>query len=145
MSINRVCITGNLTKDAELRTSSGGTQILNFGVAVNERRKDRSGEWVDSPSFIDCVMFGNRAEAVARFLTKGAKVAVDGKLRQSRWESDDGTKRSKIEVVVDDVDLMQRRDGQAEQRPARAQAPASWGQPQRPQPADELYAEDIPF
>ena len=84
MSINRVNISGNLTHDPELRATAGGTQILTFGVAVNDRRKNpQTGEWEDVPNFVDCIVFGSRAEAVSRFISKGAKVAIEGKLRFS--------------------------------------------------------------
>lgn len=106
MSINKVFISGNLTRDCELRATKGGSQVLTFGVAVNDRRKNpQSGEWEDVPNYIDCVVFGNRANALQRFLTKGMKVAIEGKLRWSQWEKD-GQKRSKIEVIVDEVEFM---------------------------------------
>lgn len=113
MSINRVSLSGNLTRDPELRTSSGGVSFLNFGLAVNENRKNRdTGEWEPYANFVDCVAIGKRAEGLAKFLTKGMKVAVAGKLSYSRWETQDGEKRSKLEVVVDEVDVMSaRRDG----------------------------------
>ncbi len=106
MSINRVNISGNLTRDPELRSTPGGTQVLTFGVAVNDRRRNsQTGEWEDVPNFIECVVFGARAQALSRFLSKGAKVAIEGKLRYSSWERD-GQKRSKIEVVVDEVEFL---------------------------------------
>ena len=102
MSINKVVISGNLTRDPELRQTANGFPVLGFGVAVNDRRKNQqTGEWEDYPNFIDCTMFGARAESVSRFLSKGSKVAIEGKLRWSQWERD-GQKRSKIEVVVDE-------------------------------------------
>lgn len=108
MSINRVTISGNLTRDPELREASGAT-ILNFSVAVNDRAKNQStGEWEDRPNFIGCVMFGKRAEALSRLLAKGMKVAVSGKLRYSSWEDKDGARRSKVEVAADEVELMAR-------------------------------------
>ena len=108
MSINRVCISGGLTRDSELRQTQGGSQILSFSVAVTDRRKDpQSGEWRDFPNYIDCALFGKRAETLARFLSKGTKVFVEGKLRWSQWERD-GQKRSKIEVIVDDVEFSSR-------------------------------------
>lgn len=136
MSINKVFISGNLTRDPELRATSGGTSVLDFGVAVNERRKNpQSGEWEDRANFVDCAMFGKRAEAVERFLSKGQKVAIEGKLRYSSWEKDN-QKRSKLSVIVDEIEFMSRRDGQqAEQQPAR-----------QAQPEQDAYADDyIPF
>ena len=113
MSINRVNISGNLTRDPELRVTGSGTQILSFGVAVNDRRRNpQTGEWEDYPNFVDCVVFGARAEPLSRFLSKGTKVAIEGKLRYSSWESKDGSKRSKLEVVVDEVEFLSSRGQQ---------------------------------
>ena len=82
MSINRVTISGNLTRDPELRATAGGTQVLSFGVAVNDRRRNpQNGEWEDYPNFVDCTMFGTRAEAVSRYLSKGSKVAIEAALQ----------------------------------------------------------------
>ena len=159
MSINRVNISGNLTRDPELRVTSGGTQVLSFGVAVNDRRRNpQTGEWEDYPNFVDCTMFGTRAEAVSRYLSKGAKVAIEGKLRYSSWERD-GQRRSKLEVIVDEIEFMSR----GQQGDAGGYAPApSYGQqggyapasaPQQAPapmaapvpPAVDVYDEDIPF
>jgi single-strand DNA-binding protein len=94
-------------------------------VAVNDRRRNpQTGEWEDYPNFIDCVVFGNRAEPLSRFLSKGMKVAIEGKLRWSQWERD-GQKRSKIEVIVDEVEFLSARQGQPS-----GQAPQSSYQPQ---------------
>lgn len=151
MSINRVLISGNLTRDPEIRVTAGGTQILSFGVAVNDRRRNQqTGEWEDYPNFVDCVMFGARAEAVSRFLSKGSKVAIEGKLRYSSWERD-GQRRSKIEVVIDEIEFLSRGQQGAGSPGPMASAPvASTPAPQasRPihtPPAAEVYDEDIPF
>lgn len=107
MSINRVMISGNLTRDPELRSTPGGMAVLALGVAVNDRRKNQqTGEWEDYPNFIDCSMFGSRAEAIAQYLQKGTKVAIEGKLRYRSWENQQGEKRSKVEVVVDEIEFM---------------------------------------
>ena len=112
MSINRVVISGNLTRDPELRATSGGTSVLKMGVAVNDRRKNQqTGEWEDVPNFVDVTVFGARGEALSRFLSKGAKVAIEGKLRWSQWESKEGEKRSKLEVIADEVEFLSSRDG----------------------------------
>ena len=112
MSINRVNISGNLTRDAELRTTANGVNILGFTVAVSDRRKDGNGEWSDFPNYISCSMFGARAEKLSSYLLKGTKVAVEGKLRWSQWQDrDTGKNRSRIEVVVDELELMSRREG----------------------------------
>lgn len=109
MSINRVIISGNLTRDPEMRSTASSMPVMGFGIAVNDRRRNAStGEWEDVPNFIDCTMFGSRAESVSRFLHKGSKVCVEGKLRYSQWERD-GQKRSKVEVIVDEIELMSQR------------------------------------
>ncbi len=109
MSINRVIISGNLTRDPELRQTQSGISVLGFGVAVNDRRKNQqTGEWEDYPNFIDCTMFGTRASSLANYLSKGTKVAIEGKLRWSQWERE-GQKRSKIEVIVDELEFMSSR------------------------------------
>lgn len=108
MAINQVALAGNLTRDSELRSSQSGSAILNFGVAVNERRKNpQTGEWEDDPQFVDCVMFGTRAEKLHDYLVKGVRVALAGRLSYSSWERD-GQRRSKLEVIVDDVVFMSR-------------------------------------
>ena len=108
MGINKYTCSGNLTRDAEERVTNGGMTILSFTVAVNDRRKNpQNGEWQDYPNYVPCVMFGKRAEAIAGYLKKGVKVCIEGKLRQSKWESD-GETRSKIEVVIDEIELMSR-------------------------------------
>lgn len=133
MSINKVFITGNLTRDPELRETASGFQVLNFGVAVNDRRKNQqTGQWEDCANFVDCTMFGNRAASVSRFLGKGSKVAIEGKLRWSQWEAQDGGKRSKLEVVVDEIEFMTSRDG--------GQQPQQYQQPQA-----DMYDDEIPF
>lgn len=148
MSINRVNITGNLTRDPELRATAGGTQMLTFGVAVNDRRKNpQTGSWEDVPNFVDCIVFGSRAEAVSRFISKGSKVAIEGKLRFSSWETKDGDRRSKLEVIVDEIDFMSRANGQQVTSPAAEAAKVAdtpvYGAPRAPEP--ELYDADIPF
>lgn len=139
MSINRVCISGNLTRDPELRSTAGGTSVMSFGVAVNERRKNnQTSEWEDYPNFVDCTMFGKRAESLEQYLSKGAKVAIEGRLRYSSWEKD-GQRRSKLGVIVDEMELMSRRDGE------QHQAYAHQGHQTAPQAHGACYDEDIPF
>lgn len=155
MSINKVMITGNLTRDPELRATGSGTQILHFGVAVNDRRRNQqTGEWEDYPNFVDCVVFGARAEPLSRFLSKGSKVAIEGKLRYSSWETKDGQRRSKLEVVVDEVEFLSSRNGQGgapayQDGPSYsapvAAAPQPAARPVQTPPSADVYDEDIPF
>ena len=150
MSINRVNISGNLTRDPELRATAGGTQVLSFGVAVNDRRKNpQTGDWEDYPNFVDCTMFGTRAEAVSRYLSKGTKVAIEGKLRYSSWERD-GQRRSKLEFMSRGSQGGQGGYGQNGGNSygggyAPAPAPQAAPAPVQAPPAVDVYDEDIPF
>lgn len=151
MSINRVIISGNLTRDPELRSTQSGLPVLGFGVAVNDRRKNQqTGEWEDYPNFIDCTMFGARADSLSRYLSKGTKVAIEGKLRWSQWERD-GQKRSKIEVIVDELEFMSSRDsgGQAQsygsQHSSGGYAPVQAAPAPMVDASSSVYDEDIPF
>lgn len=144
MSINQVAVTGNLTRSPELRATQGGTAVLSFGIAVNDRRKNSSGQWEDVPNFFECVTFGNRATALADILTKGMKVAIAGKLHYSSWEKD-GQKHSKVDIIANDVEIMQNRKPQQEQ-PQQYQ-PQQY-QPQQYQPTtvpQNIYDGDLPF
>ena len=148
MSINRVVISGNLTRDPELRQTAGGLPVLGFSVAVNDRRKNQqTGEWEDVPNFVDCTLFGTRAASVARFLGKGAKVAIEGKLRWSQWERD-GQKRSKLEVMVDELEFMSRNANQASPQASPQTQDASAYQAMQQisgGAAVPVYDSDIPF
>lgn len=139
MSINRVIVSGNLTRDPEVRTTASGNPVMGFGIAVNDRRKNsQTGEWEDYPNFIDCTMFGARAQSVSRFLSKGSKVAIEGKLRWSQWETNECQKRSKIEIIVDEIEFMSSISNGA-QVPATASATAV--DPM----TSTLYDDDIAF
>lgn len=149
MSINRVTITGNLTRDPDLRSTAGGMPVLGFGVAVNDRRKNQqTGEWEDYPNFIDCTMFGARAQSISRFLSKGSKVAIEGKLRWSQWERD-GQKRSKIEVIVDEIEFMSARNDNTAPRNTMNAPMANIAPAAAPMAAPvvdaSVYDTDIPF
>ena len=128
MSINKTIISGNLTRDAEVKRTSSGMAIVTFCVAVNERRKNnQTGEWDDYPNFVDVTWFGTRAEKCAGVLVKGAKVTVEGHLRQERWEKD-GQKHNKLGVILDEIELPPRTQGRFE-----------------PPVQETLYGSDIPF
>ena len=123
MSINKVVISGNLTRDPEIRAAQSGTNILTFGMAVNDRRRNpQTQEWEEYANFVDCVMFGNRADYMHRTLRKGMKVVVDGRLSYSSWERD-GQRRSKLEVVVNDIDFISPRQQQGSYAPQQGGYP----------------------
>lgn len=109
MAINNVVISGNLTRDAELRELKNDGAVLNFSVAVNDRFYDRDAEeYAEYANYFDCVMFGARAKALADYLKKGTKVAVSGKLHYSSWETDEG-KRSKVEITALEIEFLSAR------------------------------------
>ena len=134
MAINRVTIMGNLTRDAELRKKGDATSVLTFGLAINEKKKDsETGEYVDAPVFVDCALFGARAEALAPYLTKGKKVSVDGRLRYHSWMKND-EKRHALSVLVTDIEF-------ADSKGAGKDTVSAQGQSAEP----ETYDADIPF
>lgn len=124
MSINNVIISGNLTRDPELR-NTGSVDVLNIGIAVNDQVKNnQTGEWEDRANFFDCTIFGNRARALANILTKGMKVVIEGKLRWHQWQDKDtGDNRSKVTIIADNVELMQRQEGQNQAQQGNQTAP----------------------
>lgn len=133
MSINKVFLSGNLTREPEVRYMPSGNAVLSFGIAVNERRKNaQTGEWEDNPHFFDCNMFGKRAEKLVDYINKGDKVTLEGKLRWSQWEKD-GQKRQKVDVVVENIELMQQAKGSASRSAAPIEVSA------------DVYDEEIPF
>lgn len=125
-NLNKVMLTGNLTQEPDYKVTTNGTAILTLRVAVNDRRKV-GDEWTDVPGFYDCVIIGRRAESLRQFLSKGRKVAIEGKLRYSSWEKD-GHLRSKVEIAIDDLELLD----SGRKRTDQSEAPA-------------LYDQEIPF
>ena len=125
-NLNKVMLTGNLTQEPDYKVTTNGTAILTLRVAVNDRRKV-GDEWTDVPGFYDCIIIGRRAESLRQFLSKGRKVAIEGKLRYSSWEKD-GHLRSKVEIAIDDLELLD----SGRKRTDQVEAPA-------------LYDQEIPF
>lgn len=108
-SYNRVILVGNLTRDIELRYTPGGTAVTDIGMAVNDRRKNQAGEWVDETTFVDVTLWGRTAEVAGEYLTKGSPILVEGRLKLDTWETD-GQKRSKLRVVCDRMQMLGGRD-----------------------------------
>lgn len=130
MGINRAYLSGNISRDPVLRATSGGTPVLEFGIAVDGgRRNQETGEWEGEASFFDCVAFGSRAEGLSKVLEKGMKAAVEGRIRRSPYMKDD-ERRYRFDIIAEEVELMP--------RSMRALRPA---QPAARQP--ELAEEDI--
>ncbi|HEY2716162.1 MAG TPA: single-stranded DNA-binding protein [Solirubrobacterales bacterium] len=112
-NVNVVVITGNLTRDPELRHTGGGTAVCELRVAVNSRRKDgTSGEWVDKPNFFDVVVWGAQGENCATYLQKGRPVAIEGRLDWREWEAKEGGgKRQAVQIIANTVQFLGSRDG----------------------------------
>jgi single-strand DNA-binding protein len=143
--IAHVTLVGNLTRDPELRQTPNGASVCQLGVAVNSSYKDGSGQWVEKPNYFDIVVWGPQGENCARYLSKGRQIAVDGRLDQRSWEAQDGTKRSKVEIIADTVMFI---GGQGETRePAlRGGSQASSGAPAQDDFRDiDFGGDDIPF
>lgn len=141
--LNRVFIVGRLTKDPEVRQTTSGTPVANFTVAVNRRYKNAAGEWKDETTFVGIVAWQKLAELCKQYLAKGRAVLVEGKLQTHSWETEDGQKRTLLEVRADRVEFLDR----GEQRPAAepaAGAPAEAPDAAAP-PAGPQIDDDLPF
>lgn len=143
MSINMVCISGNLVADAEVKSFQGDKEVLSFSVAVNESIPDGNGGWAARASFFRCVRFGN-VRGVAPYLTKGTHVTISGRLRQSRWERD-GERRSSVGIIVSPqgIDFTSSRRGkgagEADFTQVAESAPGASDQ------EEDLYDEEVQF
>ena len=145
---NNIVLVGNLTKDPELRFTPTGQATATFGLAVNRRFKDSSGEWTEKPNYFDIKVWGAQGENCAQYLSKGRPVAIDGRLEWSEWEAQDGGKRSKVEVVADTVQFL----GSRGDNEVGASAGISFKQTAelKPEPVEAFSAaggsdDDIPF
>jgi single-strand DNA-binding protein len=112
-SHNRVILLGNLTRDIELRHTPGGLAVTEMGIAVNDRRKNANGEWVEEVTYVDITLFGRSAEVANEFLRKGSQVFVEGRLKLDSWEAD-GQKKYKLRVIGEKMQLLGSRGGDAE-------------------------------
>ena len=148
-NINRVVITGNLTRDPELRSTGGGTSVCSLRVAVNTRRKDQcSGEWVDKPNYFDVTVWGPQGENCAQYLAKGRPVAVDGRLEWREWQDKEGNKRQSVDIIADSVQFLGSREGgeNGGRFTPQSDVPADTGDfEQAPVAAGGSTDDDIPF
>lgn len=130
-SFNRVILMGNLTRDPELRYTPGGTPVAEVGLAVNDRRKNANGEWIEETTFVDVTLWSRTAEVASEYLSKGSPVLIEGRLRLESWEGNDGQKRSKLRVVAERMQMLGRASGGGGEaapsrqggRPARSAGP----------------------
>ncbi len=150
-NLNKVMLIGRLTRDPEVRTFTNGGKVAKFGFAVNNRRKNtQSGQWEDEPVFLDCEVFnrgenGRQADLVEQSLQKGHQVFLEGHLKMDQWTDKEGQKRSRLVIVVDNFQFLERREGgmgDGESRPARA--PASAPARKGPAPAKAAAIADEP-
>jgi single-strand DNA-binding protein len=149
-SFNRVILLGNLTRTPELRHIPSGTAVTDIGLAVNDRRKNMTGEWVDEVTFVDITLWGRTAEIAAEYLTKGSPVLIEGRLKLDTWETE-GQKRSKLKVIGEKMSLLSGGGNRSEDASYSSSRPVS-SSPARSQsaPPQEYYdippeADDVPF
>ena len=110
-NINRVVMTGNLTRDPELRSTPSGMSVCSLRIACNTRRKDGSGNWVDKPNYFDVTVWGAQGENCANYLSKGRPVALDGRLEWREYEDQNGNKRQAVDIIADSVQFLGSREG----------------------------------
>lgn len=115
-SYNRVMLIGNLTRDIELRHTPGGTAVTDMGMAVNDRRKNAQGEWVDEVTYVDVTLWGRTAEIASEYLRKGSPVFIEGRLKLDSWEAE-GQKKYKLRVVGERLQLLTTRSDDGGSRP----------------------------
>ena len=130
-NLNKVMIMGNLTRDPELKYTPGGLAVAEFALAINRRRKDKSGEKVEETTFVDCTAFGKQAEVIAEHVSKGQALFVEGRLKQERWDDKQGNKRSKLSVVCDQFEFLTSKGRSTETTSAPPDIPA-WSDEQIP-------------
>lgn len=144
-NINRVVLTGNLTKDPELRSLPSGTAVCKLRLACNTRRKGAGGDWEDKPNYFDVTVWGAQGENCSRYLSKGRPVAIDGRLEWREWEQE-GQKRQAVEIVADSVQFLGGRDDSAGGSPApRGDITVDDGDFGPPPASGSAVDEDIPF
>lgn len=142
-NINTVSVTGNLTRDPELRSLPSGTSVCNMRVAVNGSRKDSAGDWVEDPNFFNVTVWGKQGENCAQYLSKGRGVAIQGRLNWHEWETDSGTKRQEVDIVAEVVQFLDGKNGSRQE--SESSVPADT-RDMDPQAAPASGGEDdIPF
>jgi single-strand DNA-binding protein len=140
-SYNRVILVGNITRDIELRYTQSGMAVTDLGLAVNDRRKTQSGEWVDETTFVDVTLWGRQAEIAGEYLSKGSPVLIEGRLKLDTWEQD-GQKRSKLRVVGERMQMLGTRPtGGRSERPDAEVGQSAGRSDENSGPPDD----DIPF
>ena len=149
-NINRVVVTGNLTRDPELRSTGAGTSVCSLRIAVNSSRKDQNGNWVEKPNYFDVTVWGAQGENCANYLSKGRPVAIDGRLDWREWEAKDGGKRQSVEIIAQSVQFLGSRGdsdsgGSGNGFNAQSDVPADTSDFESSAPAGVGASDDIPF
>lgn len=147
-NINRIVLTGNLTRDPELRTTGSGTSVCSLRIACNTRRKDAAGQWVDKPNYFDVTVWGAQGENCAQYLSKGRPVAVDGRLEWREWDDQQGNKRQSVDIIADSVQFLGSREdgGNGSRFTPQSDVPADTGDFQpAPSSTGTGTDDDIPF
>ena len=143
-SFNRVILLGNITRDIELKYTQGNTAVTEIGLAVNDKRKDSSGQWVEEATFVDVTLWGRTAEVAAEYLGKGSQVLIEGRLKLDTWEKD-GQKRSKLRVTGERMQMLGKRDGGGQGGGQRSQQPAQTSHSDYAGAGSSDGGEEIPF
>ncbi len=141
-SFNQVILMGNLTRDPELRQIPSGQSVVSFSLALNRSYKDGSGEWQEATDYIDCVAWAGLAERVAQYLSKGRRCMVVGRLQSRSWEQD-GQKRSKVEVLANDVTFLDNRGTGGGENSSFDQTPSSEKSDDKPKPSKKVKDDDV--
>ncbi len=146
-NINRVVLTGNLTRDPELRTTGSGTPVCSLRLACNTRRRDASGDWIDKPNYFDVTVWGAQGENCATYLQKGRPVALDGRLEWREWQDNQGNKRQAVDIIADSVQFLGSRDGAENggRFSAQSDVPADTGDFEPAAVGSGAADDDIPF
>jgi single-strand DNA-binding protein len=155
-SFNRVILLGNLTRDPELRYIPSGAAVCDLGLAVNDRRKGKDGEWIEDVTFVDVTLWQRAAEVASEYLSKGSPVLIEGRLKLDTWQGQDGQKRSKLRVIAEKMQMLGNKGGaggggNGQQRPPQQQQSQQSYQPQQDDRPPDNYNEappadgDIPF
>jgi single-strand DNA-binding protein len=150
-SLNKVMLIGNTGRDAEMRYLSTGTAMTTFSLAVNSRRRSQSGEWEDQTDWFNVVIFGDMAERISQYITKGKQLFVEGRLNNRQWDDDQGQRHYRTEVVANNVQFLDRRSSGGEGGGDAWGESGSWGQQSRggafagQGSASETDIDDLPF
>ena len=136
-AFNRVILMGNITTKIDLRTTQGGTAVCDVSLAVNDRRKNQAGEWIEDTTFVDVTLWGRTAEVAAEYLAKGSPILIEGRLKLETWEAD-GQKRSKLKVVGERMQMLGTRKPESD-----SAAAVTVGEEQVP--AAAANGDDVPF